>query len=88
MVVEKFLYIQSIDQLYNILCENPNLSESYPLFLSFIDYMYEYYNGCKCMEEENLSLAKKEYYQISLSVEAKIEMISYFKCDGIRFANL
>ena len=88
MKIEKFLSISSLDQLYNILNSSSNLSESNPLFLSFIDYMYEYYNGCKCMEDEYLNLAKNEYKNISKSIEAKLEIVSYFECDGIRFCNL
>ena len=88
MKVEKFLYIKSLDQLYNILNENSNLSESSPLFLSFIDYMYEYYEGCKCMEETNLNLAIDEYNKISSNSDIKMHLMTYFNCDGIRFSKL
>lgn len=87
MKVQKILNINSMEKMYEILTTNPKISESNPIFLSFMDYMWEYYYGCKCLEKENLELAKSEYVKISTNSDIIPVMSEYFQCDGVRFSN-
>jgi hypothetical protein len=87
MNVSKYLYIKSTDQLYRLISENSTLSENNK-FLPFIDFMYDYYNGCRCNEDYNIQMAKQEYDIISKDAELIIQMVEYFQCDGVRFLKL
>jgi hypothetical protein len=86
MNISKLLYIKSIEQLYKLISDNPELSES--KLLPFIDFMYDYYHGCRCNEDYNIKMAKKEYEIISKDDELITKIVEYFQCDGVRFLKL
>ena len=50
--------------------------------------MYEYYHGCRCNEDYNIEMSKKEYDIISKDDELITQMVEYFQCDGVRFLKL
>lgn len=86
MNISKILYIKSVDQLYKLISDNPELSNN--KLLPFIDFMYEYYHGCRCNEDYNIEMSKKEYDIISKDGELITQMVEYFQCDGVRFLKL
>jgi len=88
MNISRLLYIKSVDQLYKVISDNIELSEKNNKFLPFIDFMNDYYHGCRCDEDFNIKMAKQEYDTISRDPELITQMVEYFKCDGVRFLKL
>jgi hypothetical protein len=86
MNISKLLYIKSVEQLYRLISDNPELSEN--KLLPFVDFMYDYYHGCRCNEDHNIKMAKKEYEIISKDDELITKIVEYFQCDGVRFLKL
>jgi hypothetical protein len=86
MNISKLLYIKSVEQLYRLISDNPELSEN--KLLPFVDFMYDYYHGCRCNEDYNIKMAKKEYEIISKDDELITKIVEYFQCDGVRFLKL
>ena len=83
--VSKILQINSIHYLYNILIDDVDLITKNRMFQIFLDYMTDYYYGCKCMEEEYLSLCKLEYIDISNNEDAISSIKEHFSCDDVIF---
>jgi hypothetical protein len=86
MNISKLLYIKSVEQLYRLISDNPELSEN--KLLPFVDFMYDYYHGCRCNEDYNIKMAKKEYEIISKDNELIAKIVEHFQCDGVRFLKL
>jgi len=86
MNISKLLYIKSVEQLYRLISDNPELSEN--KLLPFVDFMYDYYHGCRCNEDYNIKMAKKEYEIISKDDELITKIVEYFQCDDVRFLKL
>ena len=84
--VSKVLQINSIHYLYNILKDDDELTSKNNIFQVFLDYMTDYYYGCRCMEEEYLSLCKLEYNNISNNEEAVSSIKEHFSCDEVVFS--
>ena len=84
--VSKVLHINSIDYLYNILKDDDELISKNHMFQVFLDYMTDYYHGCKCMEEEYLSFSKLEYNDISNNEDAISSIKEHFSCDEVIFS--
>ena len=84
--VSKILHINSIDYLYNILKDDDELISKNHMFQVFLDYMTDYYHGCKCMEEEYLSFSKLEYNDISNNEDAISSIKEHFSCDEVIFS--
>jgi hypothetical protein len=84
--VSKILQINSIDYLYKILRDDDVLISKNNTFQIFLDHMTDYYFGCKCMEEEYLSLCKLEYNNISSNEDAISSIKEHFSCDDVIFS--
>jgi hypothetical protein len=84
--VSKILQINSIDHLYQILRDDDELISKNRMFQVFLDYMTDYYFGCKCMEEEYLSFCKLEYNDISNNEDAITSIKEHFECDDVIFS--
>lgn len=84
--VSKILQINSIDHLYQILRDDDELISKNHMFQVFLDYMTDYYHGCKCMEEEYLSFCKLEYSNISNNEDAIASIKEHFSCDDVIFS--
>ena len=84
--VSKVLHINSIDYLYKILRDDDELISKNNMFQIFLDHMTDYYFGCKCMEEEYLSLCKLEYNNISKNEDVISSIKEHFECDDVIFS--
>lgn len=84
--ISKVLHINSIDYLYNLLKDNDELIRKNRIFQVFLDYMRDYYHGCKCMEDEYLAFCKLEYNDISNNEDAISSIKEYFSCDDVIFS--
>jgi len=84
--VSKILQINSIDYLYKILRDDDVLISKNNIFQIFLDHMTDYYFGCKCMEEEYLSLCKLEYNNISKNEDVIYSIREHFECDDVIFS--
>lgn len=84
--VSKILQINSIDYLYKTLRDNDELISKNNMFQIFLDYMTDYYHGCKCNEDEYLSLCKLEYNNISNNEDAISSIKEHFSCDDVIFS--
>jgi hypothetical protein len=84
--VSKILQINSIDYLYKILRDDDELISKNNMFQIFLDCMTDYYFGCKCMEEEYLSLCKLEYNNISKNEDVISSIKEHFECDDVIFS--
>jgi hypothetical protein len=84
--ISKILHINSIDYLYNILKDNDELINKNRMFQVFLDYMTDYYHGCKCMEDEYLAFCKLEYNDISNNEDAITSIKEHFNCDDVIFS--
>ena len=84
--ISKILQINSIDYLYKTLRDNDELISKNNMFQIFLDHMTDYYFGCKCMEEEYLSLCKLEYGDISNNEDAIFSIKEHFNCDDVIFS--
>lgn len=84
--ISKILHIDSIDYLYKILKDNDDLINKSHMFQVFLDYMEDYYHGCKCMKDEYLSFSKLEYIDISINDDAIFSIKEYFSCDDVIFS--
>ena len=84
--ISKTLHISSIDYLYKILRDDDELISKNHMFQVFLDYMTEYYFGCKCMEEEFLAFCKLEYNDLSKNEDAISSIKEHFSCDDVIFS--
>ena len=84
--VSMVLHINSIDYLYKILRDDDELISKNNMFQIFLDHMTDYYFGCKCMEEEYLSLCKLEYNNISKNEDVIYSIKEHFECDDVIFS--
>ena len=84
--ISKTLHISSIDYLYKILRDNDELISKNNIFQVFLDYMEDYYHGCKCMEDEFLSFSKSEYDTMSKNEDIKNLIKEHFRCDDVIFS--
>lgn len=85
--VSKVLRINSIDHLYKILIDGGDeLIIKNIMFHIFLDYMTDYYHGCKCMEDEYLTFSKLEYDDISNNEDAISSIKEHFSCDDVIFS--
>ena len=84
--VSKVLHINSIDYLYKILRDDDELISKNNMFQIFLDHMTDYYFGCKCMEEEYLSLCELEYINISKNKDVIYSIKEHFECDDVIFS--
>ena len=84
--ISKILHINSIDYLYNILKDDDELISKNNMFQIFLDRMTDYYFGCKCMEEEYLSLCNLEYNNISKNEDVISSIKEHFECDDVIFS--
>ncbi len=84
--VSKILQINSIDYLYKILRDDDVLISKNNIFQIFLDHMTDYYFGCKCMEEEYLSLCELEYINISKNEDVIYSIKEHFSCDDVIFS--
>ena len=84
--ISKILQINSIDYLYKTLRDNDELISKNNMFQIFLDYMTDYYHGCKCKEDEHLSLCKLEYNNISNNEDAISSIKEHFSCDDVIFS--
>lgn len=84
--VSKVLHINSIDYLYKILRDDDELISKNNMFQIFLDHMTDYYFGCKCMEDEYLSLCKLEYNNISKNKDVISSIKEHFECDDVIFS--
>lgn len=85
MHISKILQIQSKFHLYDVLEKNPTLMEQNSEFLPLYDYLYAYYNGCRCLEEQYLADSDIEYAKLMKSEKVTNTLTSYFSCDSIVF---
>ena len=84
--VSKVLHINSIDHLYKILIDGGDeLISKNNMFQIFLDHMTDYYFGCKCMEDEYLSLCNLEYNNISKNEDVISSIKEHFSCDDVIF---
>ncbi len=85
MNISKILQIQSKFHLYDVLEKNPILMEQNSNFLPLYDYLFAYYNGCRCLEEQYLADSDTEYEKLRKDEHVVETLKSYFRCDGILF---
>ncbi len=83
--IKKNLYISTLDYLYKLIRSNNELTDKDYQFSIFHDYMYEYYNGCNCSQEDFFNLAKNEFDSISNSEECISILKEHFNCDDVIF---
>lgn len=83
--IKKNLNIKSLDYFYKLIRSNDELLDKHYKFAAFHDYMYDYYNGCVCSQDQFLNLSEKEYDDISKSDECISILIEHFSCDSIIF---
>jgi hypothetical protein len=83
--IRKKLYINTLDYLYKLIRSNDDLTDKDYQFSIFHDYMYEYYNGCTCSQEDFFNLATNEFDNISNSEECISILKEHFKCDDVIF---
>ena len=83
--VSKILQINSIDHFYQILRDDDELISKNNMFQIFLDHMTDYYFGCKCMEDEYLSLCNLEYNNISKNEDVISSIKEHFSCDDVIF---
>ena len=83
--IKKNLYINTLDYLYKLIKSNDELLDKHYKFSTFHDYMYDYYNGCSCSQEEYLNLSEKEFDDISNSEDCILIIKEHFNCDDVIF---
>lgn len=83
--IKKKLYVNTLDYLYKLIRSNEELMDKHYKFSAFHDYMYDYYNGCNCSQDQFFNLSKNEFESISNSEDCISILKEHFNCDDVIF---
>jgi uncharacterized protein with von Willebrand factor type A (vWA) domain len=78
------LIITSFEQLYGLLKNKEELVKNYNQLSKFMEYVEDYLNGCKCMEDAMYHLTVREYNKISENNELTEVIKNYFSCNIVK----
>jgi hypothetical protein len=66
---DEILNLTTLNRLRDFLSENYDFTSGDSKLIQFRDTMFDFYEGCSCDREDNLTLARKLYISISKDQE-------------------